>query len=366
MNIAVVTDIPILCSRTMYLDELHKGLEQLSVDSTIFLVKGSRLLIEGKLPLQRFLSGLMLLKKLVHFDALHVQFSVPLGFLYAVSRKFHCKPVLVHTHGVDVFSVPSVGYGLRRNQLGRLLASQAWARASRIVTVCEKAKEELSLAFVSPQRISVLYNGVNTELFRKRRILDAKLAVIRESSDLIFLNVAGLNPVKNHIALIRAFANLTKTYRVGRDAKLLICGAGPLKRELIVAAHKLDIHRQLMFLGQQRHSQMPEIYSLADAFVLPSLSEAHPWSLLEAMSCSLPSIASAVGGVPETIQDDRLMFNPHSPTSVDALTSRMLLVAEDAKRRRQIGARNRRTVLERFTIERHLKCLLQIYKEVLQ
>jgi glycosyltransferase involved in cell wall biosynthesis len=224
----------------------------------------------------------------------------------------------------------------------------------------------MSLRGVSPEKVRVIYNGVDTKLFRKRRIRDTKLAGIREGSNLIFLNVAGLTPVKNHIALIQAFANLTKTHRMGRDTKLLICGAGPLRRELLAAAHRLEIHRQLVFLGQQRHSQMPEIYSLADAFVLPSLSEAHPWSLLEAMSCSLPSITSAVGGVPETIQDDRLMFNPHSSTSIDALTSRMLLVAEDAKRRRQIGARNRRTVLERFTIERHLKRLLQIYKEMVQ
>lgn len=366
MNIAVLTDVPILCARTMYLDELRKGLERLDVSSTTFLVKGSKLMIEEKLAFQRLLNGFMLLRRLTGFDLLHVQFSFPLGLLLAVSKRLHCKPVLIHTHGFDVFSVPSVGYGLRRNQVGMLLSKQAWARASRIITVCNKAKEELSLAGVPSEKINVLYNGVDTALFSRRRVQDAELTRIRERNELIFLNVAGLNPVKNQIALIQAFANLAQISRVARDAKLLICGGGPMKHELVATAHRLNVDRQLVFLGQRQHDQMPEIFSIADAFVLPSLSEAHPWSLLEAMSCGLPAIASAVGGIPETIQDDRLVFNPRSHTSLDVLTGRLLLLAEDAKKRRQIGARNRRIVLEKYTIELHVRSLLRIYRETVQ
>lgn len=365
MNVAVITDIPVLCTKTMYLDELRTGMRKFDVRTDLYLISGSKSPLEGKVPIQRLLGASLLLRKVVQYNLIHVQFSFPLGFLYAVSKIVHRKPLLIHTHGVDIFSVPNVSYGLRRNQIGRAFARQAWAGASHIIAVCETAKAVLLDAGVPPQKISVLYNGVNTQLFKKKQIEDKKLVRIKENCDLVFLNVAGLTPVKNHRTLLAAFSLFVKTSKAGRNSKLVICGEGPLKPSLLAFAHELRIHQQLVFLGQQPHSKMAEVYSLADAYVFPSLSEAHPWSILEAMSCSLPSIASSVGGIPETIQDKRFLFNPHSSESVSALCDRMVFMANDAKMRREIGAKNRAVVMNQFTIQHHLKKMLQIYTEMM-
>lgn len=366
MKVAVVTDIPTLCTETQYLDLLKKRMGKFGVTIDTFLVTSPRNKIEGKLPLQRLLGASLLLRKLVQYDFLHIQFSFPLGFWYALSKRIHRKPLLIHTHGVDVFSIPSVGYGLRRNLLGRITTRKAWEAASHIITVCERARKELATTGVSPKKINTLYNGIDVTFFRKQKVKDERLKVIRESNDLVFLNVASLSPVKNHEALLRAFSRFNKTSEVGRNTKLVICGGGSLKTKLLAVTHLLKIQDQVEFLGYQPHRRMPEIYSMADAFILPSLSEAHPWSLLEAMSCGLPSIASAVGGIPETIQDTRCLFNPHSQTSSDLVFDRMVFLAEDVRRRRKIGAANRETVVQRFTLKHHLKCLHQIYEEMVQ
>jgi glycosyltransferase involved in cell wall biosynthesis len=363
MKVAVITDIPTLCAKTQYLDVLKKGMEKFDVIVDKYLVTAPRNKIEGKLPLQRLLGASMLLRKIIDYDFLHIQFSFPLGFWYALTKRIHGKPMLVHTHGVDVFSVPSVGYGLRRNLLGRITTRKAWTSAAHIITVCERARKELLANSIPPTKISVLHNGIDVTLFRKQKSSDSHLRGIRETHDHIFLNVASLSPVKNHETLLHAFSKFTKHGKAGRSAKLLLCGEGSLKPKLVAITRSLKIQNQVEFLGFQPHHIMPEIYSMVDAFVLPSLSEAHPWSLLEAMSCGLPAIASSVGGIPDTIQDDRCLFNPHSPTSSEALCDRMIFLTKDVKRRRKIGAANRERVVQRFTAKHHLKSLYQIYRE---
>ncbi len=363
MKVAVVTDIPTLCAGTQYLDILRKGMRKFGVNADIFLVAAPRNRIEGKVPLQRLLGASLLLRSLVQYDLLQVQFSFPLGFWYAILKRIHGKPILVHTHGVDVFSVPSVGYGLRRNSLGRVTTRKAWTAASHIITVCEKARNELITTGIHPRKISTLYNGVDVSFFRKQKVKDIKLKEIRDENDIVFLNVASLSPVKNQEVLLKAFKRFIDIYKAAGNAKLVIVGSGSLKAKLLATTRILKLQDRVEFLGYHPHHKMPEVYSMADIFILPSLSEAHPWSLLEAMSCGLPVIASAIGGIPETIHDNRCLFNPHSQTSLDDLLDNMIFLAEDVKRRNKIGAANRETVVQRFTFKRHLKSLHRIYRE---
>ncbi len=366
MKIAVVTDIPTLCAKTQYLDSLKKGVAKFGVNVDTFLVKASRKKLEGKVPLGRLLGASLLLRRLVHYDILHIQFSFPLGFWYALTKRIHNKPLLVHTHGVDVFSVPSVGYGLRRNLLGRITTRKTWETASHIISVCERARKELAASGVSPQKISTLYNGIDVSFFSKQEVKDVRLKRIRSKNDLIFLNVASLSPVKNHENLLKAFSKFVKSYQAMGNAKLVICGEGPLKTRLLTLTRLLKIKSHVEFIGYQPHSKMPEIYSMADAFILPSLSEAHPWSLLEAMSCGLPSIASDIGGIPETLQDTSCLFNPLSQKGSDAIYDKMIFLAEDSSRREKMGAANKEIVTQRFSSERHFQRLLQIYNLVLE
>ena len=364
LKIVVVTDNPMLYGETMYLGELKKGMEERGTEMDIVIVQAPYWLpFDGKIPLYRLLRASFLIDKLHDYDLIHVQFTFPLGFVLALLQNIHKKPVIIHTHGDDVFVVPSAGIGVRRIAAGRSLAKISWYAASHIIAVCKKAKKEIADEGIPESKISVLYNGVDENLFRRRKsIKNGKLAEIRENSDLIFLNVANLGRVKNQDRLLVAFSRLLREDKLYSNTKLIICGTGHLENELRALAHALDIESNVMLLGKIPHSMMPELYSIADAFILPSLHEAHPWSLLEAMSCELPVAASNVGGIPETLPDKEQLLNPWKTSDIYRA---MASLARDTKRRKYLGSRNRKIILEKFTFGKHVRNLSSIYDKIL-
>ena len=359
----MVTDSPVLCEETMYLSELKKEMEARGVAVDLLTVTTSQWSsMEGKVPIQRLLGTSLIIPTIRNYDIVHVQFTFPIGFLLALLHALHGKPIIIHTHGDDVFVVASAGIGLRRSHVGRLLTWISWEATSQIIAVCEKAREEIMKANVSETKINVLYNGVNENFFLKmNNVEDERLATVREDSDFVFLNVGNLKEVKNQMRLFAAFSLFAKKF--SGNSKLIICGGGRLGKALCELADELNIQGNVVFLGKVPHYKMPEVYSVADAYILPSLHEAHPWSLLEAMSCELPAAASNVGGIPETINNERLLFNPWK---VDEIYQAMQYLAESAQRSKNIGVQNRKIILDKFTLKRHATQLESVYAKVLQ
>ena len=359
----MITDIPRLYEKTMYLNELEIEAERIGVEIDAFVIRTSHFFpFEAKLQVNRLLKGLSLLNEMRRYDVLHVQFTLPFGLLFALTEGFHRKPVLIHTHGYDVFTIPSMDVGLRRIKVADFLSKLSWKATSHIVAVCEKAKQVITDEGVSPEKISVLYNGVDESFFRRRKIIeDEKLNTIREKSDFVLLNVGNLVPVKNHKMLLNAFTRVLKKDETNLNITLVVCGEGPMKGELHAIARRLGIEKNVLFLGRVPHFKMPELYNIADAFILPSLSEAHPWSLLEAMSCELPVTASNVGGIPETLDDKSLLFEPLKPTDI---CRAIIYLAEDSRRRKFLGMRNRNIVLKNFTLQKHVTNLCSIYSKI--
>ena len=363
MKAIVLTDLPRLCDENMYLDSLVEEMEKLGVGIDIFLVRlPTWLLFKEKLPIYQALQTVCSARKILDYDIIHVQFTLPFGLVCAPFAVFHKRPVIIHTHGYDVFTLPSLGIGLRRIGFAHLLSKLSWKATTRVVAVCQEAKREIMREGVDETKIEVLYNGVDEEFFRRRKnVEDDMLAQIREDSDLIFLNVGNLINVKNQERLLIAYNHFLKRHPSKQKVMLLICGVGPLAEKLRLLAHRLGLSNNVIFLGQLPHHKMPELYSIADVFILPSLSEAHPWSLLEAMSCELPVVASNVGGIPETLEDKNLLFNPWIPSDI---CEAMIPPAENPDQRKRIGAKNRKLLLERFTLRHHMANLVSIYHRV--
>src|SRR5262249_51894485 len=120
--------------------------------------------------------------------------------------------------------------------------------------------------------------------------------------------------------------------------------------------------RNVDFLGTADDADLPSLYQSAEVFVLPSvhttrygrtvrISELLGLSVLEAMACGTPVVASAVGGVPEIVTDGETGFLV-PPGDVDALRERVGLLLGDPGRARRMGAAARESVLERFTWQR--------------
>jgi glycosyltransferase involved in cell wall biosynthesis len=170
--------------------------------------------------------------------------------------------------------------------------------------------------------------------------------------------VGRLAEVKDHRSLQLAFAEVTR--RRG-DCRLEILGDGPLRKELEQLTAKLGISERVRFLGAGL--DVGGFLSRIDAFVLSSLSEELPMTVLEAMASSLPVISTAVGAVPELVGESGCgWLSP--PGRPDELASAMLNAAS-APALRQYGARARSYVEREYSTRVMASGYEELFKRVL-
>jgi len=169
--------------------------------------------------------------------------------------------------------------------------------------------------------------------------------------------VARFEKQKDHSTLIRALEGLKNL-----KWELGLVGDGPLFEDTRDMVHQFNLEDRVKFLG--RRSDVPEILSKADIFVLASFWEGFPRSILEAMRASLPVVASTVAGVPEAVDDGETGFLV-KPGSVDQIQDRLQLLIQDSGLRERLGKNARLKYEKYFTFERMARKTLDIYETVL-
>jgi glycosyltransferase involved in cell wall biosynthesis len=203
----------------------------------------------------------------------------------------------VHTEHVRPELEPPDVYSARIRRLAPFLL-----RAPDAVTGVSDAVGEYFLreASVPPERVRVIYNGVDVERFAApcdRAAKRQELGIPGEAW--VIGTVANLRPQKNHALLVEAFAHLLTT--VPR-ARLVLVGGGPLMADLRRQVDALGIADRVSLLGPRLDT--PELLAMLDVYCLPSRYEGLPLSLLEAMAAGLPIVATRVLGISEIIRDE--------------------------------------------------------------
>jgi len=146
----------------------------------------------------------------------------------------------------------------------------------------------------------------------------------------------------------------------GLDIRLVMVGGGQLAKQLEELAKAQGSELQIM--GILPNNQIPAILNQCDLFVLPSLYEGHPKSLLEAMACGLAVIATDVPGNRELIRHevDGILCG----TSRSELRQAILMLNENATLRRRLGQNARRRVVEEFSLDRIAKMEMDLLREM--
>jgi glycosyltransferase involved in cell wall biosynthesis len=199
-------------------------------------------------------------------------------------------PVAIKVHGCDVL------WGLRQNpaRIGR--TGETLRGADLVIAVSNDLARNVADFGVDPDRIRVVYNGVDADRFHPgpKDLARARVGLTGDVPNILF--VGALVPVKGLDYLNLACARL---HRHGFRFRCHLIGTGPLGAELQGQARNLGLHDVVHFHGPKPHDELPDWYRGADLFVLPSRSEGVPGVLMEAMACGTPFVASRVGGVPE-------------------------------------------------------------------
>ena len=236
-------------------------------------------------------------------------------------------------------------------------------KADRVITVCEAfARELTSAAGVPRERIHVQHNSIRPEQAgstEEAEVLRARLGIARDET--LVLSVGRLSREKAHIDLLSAF-NYLRENNPAAKSTLVIVGEGPERVSLAAAAASFGLSENVVFAGQVGNVQ--PYYSAADVVVLPSHSEGSPYVLLEAMAANVPIVATAVGGVPEMVENEEsvLLVPARDPHSMATAISRVLTDPELA---RELTANASTLVATRHSPETYFRSLLEIYREVI-
>jgi sugar transferase (PEP-CTERM/EpsH1 system associated) len=206
---------------------------------------------------------------------------------------------------------------------------------------------------IPPSKALLIQNGINTERFNLAKTM---------SQQLRFAIVARITPVKDHLNLLHAFTLLKEALDAEKMPALVIVGEGEQRTQLesYCQEHNLDT---VSFLGAR--DDIANILSQTDVFVLSSIAEGIPMTILEAMSAKTPIVATRVGGIPEVVEHAKEGFLVEKSNSAD-LAQGLLRYINQPELILEHGNNARDKVLKKFN-ERHMvQAYLEQYKALVK
>ncbi|NOG84384.1 MAG: glycosyltransferase family 4 protein [Planctomycetes bacterium] len=231
----------------------------------------------------------------------------------------------------------------------------------RIVCVSDMVKRfAIQTQKINSKKLLTIRNGIDDEPL----VQDMTTANLRKGWGIpidhpVVCTITHLEEHKGVVYLIKAASLLLKSRE---NVTFLLVGNGSLKDSLIKLCMKLNIEKRVIFTGERIDT--PEILSLIDVFVLPSIREGLGLSILEAMSHGKPIIATKVGGIPEIVTDgvNGILVPPCNP---DALVSALETLLKNKEKREQMGFHGKRICNESFGSKAMVNKIELLYDELL-
>ncbi len=306
---------------------------------------------EGTLEFRRLKPGFIYYSPALHSqapqlvreaDVLHGHgFYVGTNFIFGREARRQGKPLVYHAHGI--FEPYILGRSRWKKRLVRWLFEDANFRRARLwrALTSKEADQIRSCGFTAP--IAVIPNGLDPGEFPKPLDLDAPIAtpLIKSlpKTVLRLLFLGRIHPKKGLDLLVPAWAKLSA---LTRDWQLVI--AGPDERSYLAQvrelARSLGLQGQVVFTGPVTGQSKIRLLHTSDLFVLPSYSEGFPMSVLEAMACELPVIATRACNFPDIAGTEAgWECDPAVDSVAEALQNALQASALERRRRGQIGRR---------------------------
>ncbi len=281
------------------------------------------------------------------------------GFIGRIAARLAGVPVIVHTyhgHVLHGYYSPVKSWLLRRME--RMLARLS----DRLIAVSEQVKNDLVRYGVAPAaKIAVVPLGFElTPFLTSERFKGAFKEELGLDSSTKLVGIVGrIFPVKNHRLFLDAAVRLA---REDERVHFVVVGDGILRPEMERYVRELGFGSRVHFTGWRR--DLSRIYASLDVLVVSSDNEGTPVSAIEAMASGVPVVATRVGGLPDLVINGMTgyLVPPRDP---DALAAAVARILQDSQTAIRMGVVTREYVRERYTLERLIADVDQLYQDLL-
>jgi glycosyltransferase involved in cell wall biosynthesis len=293
------------------------------------------------------------------FDIIHDNQNLGYGFLLIRTLGIPFVSTIHHPLSIDRstwFEYPS-GFGLKvKRVLYYPLIMQGFVarRLDRIMTVSHDSAEEIIKAFrIKPEKISVVYNGMDTEFFRPLR------GVRKKPGSVLF--VGNVEDRKKGIVYLLKALTLTK-HKVNLT---VVDGGAPNRTYVTKWIDNFKLNDRIRFTGKIPGEKLLELYSQSQIAVSPSLYEGFGFPAAEAMSCELPLISSDGGALPEVVGEHMKTGYVVKARDPFGLAVAIDYLMDNPEVRERMGKAARKRIQQMFTWENAAKEMVKVYRVVI-
>ena len=234
-----------------------------------------------------------------------------------------------------------------------------YSLSDRIVCVSEYLKKSLLPLVKEKCKIHVVYNGVDTTIFKpsvNNQTFKTKLGLKDEK---IVLYVGRIAKEKGIQFAIRCLPRIVKEVK---NIKFIIVGEGNYTQNLKSLVEKMNVGKYVIFTGGVLHSSLVNYYNIADIFILPTIRESFSLVLTEAMTCGKSVVASIAGGIPEIMENGTNGYLVPIGKEAD-LFKKITHLLKDSRLRNKFGEHGRNKILKRFTLHKMVNETEKIFQE---
>jgi N-acetyl-alpha-D-glucosaminyl L-malate synthase BshA len=286
-----------------------------------------------------------------HVDLFHVHYAIPHAVSAFLARSMcgggDCLKFVTTLHGTDITVVGSDRAYMRPTRF-------ALEQSDAVTAVSQYLADETHLVFGVRKEVEVIPNFVDVQRFQPN---GAPRWHQRNDGERILVHASNFRPVKRLADVVRAFATILREI----PARLLLIGDGPDREHALAVAADLGCQHKVEHLGM--HDHLEDVLPQADLFLSASETESFGLSMLEAMSCGVPCVSTAVGGVAEVLGETGMLTPFGDPEAMARAALQLLL---DGNLHTLMAKASRARAVELFAMDSVVAKYVDLYERVLQ
>lgn len=231
------------------------------------------------------------------FDLIDAHFLYPDSYAACLLGELFACPVVVSARGSDVTSYTKID-AIKSH------IKKVFQNAEHLVAVSNSLRDIMIAGGAATEKVSVISNGIDPERFYLKEKAGSRTKLGFQDGVKNILTVCSLVELKGVHLLIEALSLVKKSY--AQPFKLFVVGSGPEEARLRSLIDQFELQNQVQFIGKIPNEELVDWYNAADLFFLGSSREGWPNVVCESLACGTPVVATAVNGIPEILDSEKL------------------------------------------------------------